>query len=174
MCSTRSGAAQIGWCLTSTRAIQKRTKKSAALYSSLGPAQRRVKSNTPTSLHRLHSEMWLTGEAVAWKRPNPLRCNVRLRLHLCVFVLCPYYMTESARYMTIHAHCIIMLHKTINKIYIPLLLKTHFKPPSSVCNNFLLPSNVCFGHCWNIVRTAIAEERRHIMLYIPADSAGRC
>ncbi len=56
-----------------------------------------------------------------------------------------YYTTKSVCYATIHAHCSIMLHKTINKIYIPLLLKTQFKPPSSVCNNFLLLSNVCFG-----------------------------
>ncbi len=54
---------------------------------------------------------------------------------------CPFT-TESVRYVTIHAHCSIMLHKTINKIYISRLLKTHFKPPSSVCNNFRLPSNV--------------------------------
>ncbi len=48
-------------------------------------------------------------------------------------------------------HCIranisIMLHKTIYEIDITLLLKTHFKPPSSVCNNFLLWSHVEFGH----------------------------
>ncbi len=74
-----------------------------------------------------------------------------------------------------------MLHKTINKIYIPLLLKTHFKPPSSVCNNFRLQSNVCFGHVMLLKYvmsfesevTAIAEQRRHITLYIPADSAAR-
>ena len=53
---------------------------------------------------------------------------------------------QKACYVTIHAHCSIMLHKTINRIYIPLLLKTHFKPPLSVCNNFRLASNVCFGH----------------------------
>ncbi len=39
-----------------------------------------------------------------------------------------------------------MLHKTIYEINITLLLKTHFKPPSSVCINFLLWSYVEFGH----------------------------
>ncbi len=38
-----------------------------------------------------------------------------------------------------------MLHKTIYEINSTLLLRTHFKPPSSVCNNFLLPSHVEFG-----------------------------
>ncbi len=45
----------------------------------------------------------------------------------------------------IRANISIMLHKTIYEINITLLLRTHFKPPSSVCNNFLLWSHVEFG-----------------------------
>ncbi len=45
----------------------------------------------------------------------------------------------------IRANISIMLHKTIYEINSTLLLKTHFKPPSSVCNNFLLRSHVEFG-----------------------------
>ncbi len=45
----------------------------------------------------------------------------------------------------IRANISIMLHKTIYEINSTLLLRTHFKPPSSVCNNFLLWSNVEFG-----------------------------
>ncbi len=48
----------------------------------------------------------------------------------------------------IRAYISIMLHKTIYEIYTYLyifILRTHFKPPSSVCNNFLLRSHVEFG-----------------------------
>ncbi len=38
-----------------------------------------------------------------------------------------------------------MLHKTIYESNSTLLLRTHFKPPSSVCNNLLLRSHVEFG-----------------------------
>ncbi len=144
------------------RVIRKHMKR-FALYSSLGPAQSRVKSNTPISLHRLHSETWLTREAAAWKRP---RCKTMftlvrfcIKMKLILEDLCPYYTTESARYVTIHVHCSI-IHKTINKIYIPLLLKTHFKPPSSVCNNFRLPSNVFFGHVMLLKYMSSESEQR--------------
>ncbi len=46
----------------------------------------------------------------------------------------------------IRANISIMLHKTIYEINSTLLLRTHFKPPSSVCNNFLLRSHVEFGN----------------------------
>ncbi len=39
-----------------------------------------------------------------------------------------------------------MIHKTIYQISSTLLFRTHFKPPSSVCNNFLLRSHVEFGN----------------------------
>ncbi len=45
----------------------------------------------------------------------------------------------------IRANISIMLHKTIYEINSTLLLRTHFKPPSSVCNNFLLWSHVDFS-----------------------------
>ncbi len=45
----------------------------------------------------------------------------------------------------ISANITIMLHKTIYEIN-TLLLRTHFRPPSSVCNNFILRSHVEFGH----------------------------
>ncbi len=45
----------------------------------------------------------------------------------------------------IKANISIMLHKKIYEINSKILLKTHFKPPSSVCNNFLLRSRVEFG-----------------------------
>ncbi len=45
----------------------------------------------------------------------------------------------------IRANISIMLHKTIYEINSTLLLRTHFKPPSSVCNNFILRSHVEFG-----------------------------
>ncbi len=45
----------------------------------------------------------------------------------------------------IRAYISIMLHKTIYEINSTLLLRTHFKPPSSVCNNLLLRSHVEFG-----------------------------
>ncbi len=45
----------------------------------------------------------------------------------------------------IRANISIMLHKTIYEINSTLLLRTHFKPPSSVCNNVLLRSHVEFG-----------------------------
>ncbi len=51
----------------------------------------------------------------------------------------------------IRASISIMLHKTIYEINITLLLRTHFKPPSSVCNNFLLRSHVEFGHILSIL-----------------------
>ncbi len=81
-----------------------------------------------------------------------------------------HYMTERACYMTIHAHCSIMQHKTIYKIYIPLLLKIHFKPPLGVGNNFRLP---CFDHVMLLIlnvifRAAIIEERTQV------DRAGSC
>ncbi len=44
----------------------------------------------------------------------------------------------------IRANISIMLHKTIYEIKSTLLLRTHFKPPSSVCNNFLLRAHVEF------------------------------
>ncbi len=43
----------------------------------------------------------------------------------------------------IRANISIMLHKTIYEIH---LLKTHFKPPSNDCNNFLLWSHVEIGN----------------------------
>ncbi len=45
----------------------------------------------------------------------------------------------------IRANISIMLHKTIYEINSALLRRTHFKPPSSVCNNFLLRSHVEIG-----------------------------
>ncbi len=45
----------------------------------------------------------------------------------------------------IRANISIMLHKTIYEINSKILLRTHFKPPLSVCNNFLLRSPVEFG-----------------------------
>ncbi len=45
----------------------------------------------------------------------------------------------------IRANISIMLHKTIYEIN-TLLLRTHFRPPSIVCNNFILRSHVEFGH----------------------------
>ncbi len=36
----------------------------------------------------------------------------------------------------IRANISIILHKTVYEINSTLLLRTHFKPPSSVCNNF--------------------------------------
>ncbi len=54
----------------------------------------------------------------------------------------------------IRANISIMLHKTIYEINSTLLLKTHFKPPSSVCNNFLLRSHVEFG-CLLLLKYAI-------------------
>ncbi len=44
----------------------------------------------------------------------------------------------------IGANISIMLHKTSYEINSTLLLRTHFKPPSSVCNNFILRSHVEF------------------------------
>ncbi len=48
-------------------------------------------------------------------------------------------------YRCIRANINIMLHKTIYEINSTLLLRTHFKPPSSVFNNFLLRSDVEFS-----------------------------
>ncbi len=45
----------------------------------------------------------------------------------------------------IRANISIMLHKTIYDINSTRLLRTHFKPPSSVCNDFILRSHVEFG-----------------------------
>ncbi len=45
----------------------------------------------------------------------------------------------------IRANISIMLHKTIYEINSALLLRTHLKPPSSVCNNLILQSHVKFG-----------------------------
>ncbi len=41
----------------------------------------------------------------------------------------------------IRANISIILHKTVYEINSTLLLRTHFKPPSSVCNNFILRSH---------------------------------
>ncbi len=38
-----------------------------------------------------------------------------------------------------------MIYMTIYEINSTLLLRTHFKPQLSVCNNFLLQSHVEFG-----------------------------
>ncbi len=46
----------------------------------------------------------------------------------------------------IGANISIKLHKTIYEINSTLLLRTHFKLPSSVCNNFLLGLHVEFGN----------------------------
>ncbi len=46
----------------------------------------------------------------------------------------------------IRANISIMLHETIYEINSKLLLRSHFKLPLSVCNNFLLQSHVEFGH----------------------------
>ncbi len=54
----------------------------------------------------------------------------------------------------IRANISIMLHNTIYEINSTLLLRTHFKPPSSVCNNFLLRSHVEFG-CLLLLKHAI-------------------
>ncbi len=51
--------------------------------------------------------------------------------------------TCSAR--CIRANISIMLHKTIYEINSTLLLRTHFKPPSSVCNNFILRSHTLWA-----------------------------
>ncbi len=56
-----------------------------------------------------------------------------------------HYEEELDLFWCIRANISIMLHKTIYEINITLLLRTHFKPPSSVCNNFLLRSHVEFG-----------------------------
>ncbi len=80
------------------------------------------------------SSPWVsTNEQVTWIRCVWLRCAV----------------LGSSRNV-VENHCIranisIMLHKTIYEINITLLFRTHFKPPSSVCNNFLLRSHVEFG-----------------------------
>ncbi len=53
-----------------------------------------------------------------------------------------HYEEESDLFCScITANISIMLHKTIYEIN-TLLLRTHFKPPSSVCDNFLLRSHV--------------------------------
>ncbi len=46
---------------------------------------------------------------------------------------------------SIRANISIMLLTKMYEINSTLLLRTHFKPPSSVCNNFLLRSHVEFG-----------------------------
>ncbi len=56
-----------------------------------------------------------------------------------------HYEEELDLFWCIRANISIMLHKTIYEINSTPLLKTHFKPPSSVCNNFLLRSHVEFG-----------------------------
>ncbi len=54
----------------------------------------------------------------------------------------------------IRANISIMLHKTIYEINSTLLLRTHFKPPASVCNNVLLRSHVEFG-CLLLLKYAL-------------------
>ncbi len=56
-----------------------------------------------------------------------------------------HYEEELDLFRCIRANISIMLHKTVYEINSTLLLRTHFKPPSSVCNNFLLRSHVEFG-----------------------------
>ncbi len=58
-------------------------------------------------------------------------------------------------YMCIRDNISIMLHKTIYEINSTLLLRTHFKLPSSVCNNFLLRSHVEFGRL--LLLTSVCE-----------------
>ncbi len=45
----------------------------------------------------------------------------------------------------IRANISIILHKTVYEINSTLLLRTHFKPPSSVCNNFILRSHTLWA-----------------------------
>lgn len=52
----------------------------------------------------------------------------------------PHLLSSSIR-----ANVSIKLYQTIYEIISTLLLKTHFKPRSSVCNNFLLRAQVEFG-----------------------------
>ncbi len=59
----------------------------------------------------------------------------------------------------IRANISIMLHKKIYEINSTLLLRTHFKPPSSVCSNFLLRSHVEFG------REMLLKYAIYILLY---------
>ncbi len=141
---------------------------SLSLY--IAPAQRRVKSNTPTSLHRLLKDvahMW--GFSLKASQPPCYVYNGAFffsnennpRLYWCLIKdLRHTTQPESACYVTIRAHCSIMLHKIINKIYIPLLLKTHFKPPSSIWNNFRLLSDVCFGHVMLLKYMSSESEQR--------------
>ncbi len=45
----------------------------------------------------------------------------------------------------IRANISIILHKTVYEINSTLLLRTHFKPASSVCNNFILRSHTLWA-----------------------------
>ncbi len=54
----------------------------------------------------------------------------------------------------IRANISIMIHKTIYEINSTLLLRTHFKPPSSVCNNFCDHMCIHFGRPRYIITVA--------------------
>ncbi len=68
----------------------------------------------------------------------------------------------------IRANISIMLHKTIYEINSTLLLRTHIKPPSSVCNNFLLWSHVEVG-CLLLLKYAF-----YSLLYCCKNEHFRC
>ncbi len=71
----------------------------------------------------------------------------------------------------IRANISIMLHKTIYEINSTLLLRTHFKPPSSVCNNFLLRSRgiwsftvvkICYIAFYIAAKISISDVHIHL------------
>ncbi len=68
----------------------------------------------------------------------------------------------------IRAHISIMLHKTIYEINSTILLRTHFKPQLSVCNNFLLRSHVEFG------RLLLLKYAIYSLLYCCKNEHFRC
>ncbi len=102
---------------------------------------------------------------------------VHRRFHYISEKISVHIKRPKACYVTTHAHCSIMLLKTINKIHILLLLKALFKPPSSVCNNFQLPYNVCFGHVMLLKYVICSEseqrswKREHMQTALEAANA---
>ncbi len=56
-----------------------------------------------------------------------------------------HYEEELDLFWCIRANISIILHKTVYEINSTLLLRTHFKPPLSVCNNFILRSHTLWA-----------------------------
>ncbi len=69
----------------------------------------------------------------------------------------------------IRANISIILHKTVYEINSTLLLRTHFKPPSSVCNNFILRSHTLWAAAVHYISNVSPKKRNPRLCHFSRD-----